>query len=100
MVDTTRQLGIRLLRRGLRPPVNTGALPRRVRGTGQNGPMTVRALLLAGLAALLAGCGDASSGARHAKLPGAGKPAVTLATKNFTEEFVLGQLYKQALEAK
>jgi osmoprotectant transport system substrate-binding protein len=32
--------------------------------------------------------------------PGKGKPAVTIGTKDFTEEFVLGQLYKQALEAK
>jgi osmoprotectant transport system substrate-binding protein len=32
--------------------------------------------------------------------PGAGKPAVTLGTKNFTEELVLGQLYAQALRAK
>jgi osmoprotectant transport system substrate-binding protein len=28
------------------------------------------------------------------------KPTITLGTKDFTEEFVLGQLYKQALEAK
>jgi osmoprotectant transport system substrate-binding protein len=27
-------------------------------------------------------------------------PAVTIGTKNFTEQYVLGQLYKQALEAK
>jgi len=32
--------------------------------------------------------------------PGKGKPPVTLGTKDFTEEFVLGELYKQALEAK
>jgi len=32
--------------------------------------------------------------------PGAGKPPVTLGSKNFTEQFVLGQLYKQALEAR
>ena len=32
--------------------------------------------------------------------PGKGKPTVTIGTKNFTEQFVLGQLYKQALEAK
>jgi osmoprotectant transport system substrate-binding protein len=32
--------------------------------------------------------------------PGAGKPAVTIGTKNFTEEFILGQLYAQALRAK
>ncbi len=30
----------------------------------------------------------------------AAKPAVKLGTKNFTEQYVLGQLYKQALEAK
>ena len=28
------------------------------------------------------------------------QPTISLGTKNFTEEFVLGQLYKQALEAK
>jgi osmoprotectant transport system substrate-binding protein len=28
------------------------------------------------------------------------KPTVTIGTKNFTEEYVLGQLYKQALEAR
>jgi osmoprotectant transport system substrate-binding protein len=28
------------------------------------------------------------------------KPKVTIGTKNFTEQYVLGQLYKQALEAK
>ena len=27
-------------------------------------------------------------------------PTVTIGTKNFTEQYVLGQLYKQALEAK
>src|SRR5947209_4083595 len=32
--------------------------------------------------------------------PGAGKPAFTLGTKNFTEEFILGQLYTQALRAQ
>ncbi|MGI8411315.1 MAG: glycine betaine ABC transporter substrate-binding protein, partial [Solirubrobacteraceae bacterium] len=33
-------------------------------------------------------------------LPGTGKPAVTIGDKNFTEEFVLGELYAQALRAK
>jgi osmoprotectant transport system substrate-binding protein len=32
-------------------------------------------------------------------LPGAGKPPITIGDKNFTEQFVLGQLYRQALEA-
>jgi osmoprotectant transport system substrate-binding protein len=64
--------------------------------------------LVAALA--LAACGDddegdggGQSGAKEeqaADQPGKGKPPVTLGTKDFTEEFVLGQLYKQALEAK
>src|SRR3954447_12154031 len=32
--------------------------------------------------------------------PGKGKPAVTIGDKNFTEEFILGELYAQALRAK
>ena len=66
-------------------------------------------VLLAVLAALAVGCGDddessssgGSSGASSSsEQPGEGKPAVTIGTKDFTEEFVLGELYKQALEAK
>jgi osmoprotectant transport system substrate-binding protein len=41
-----------------------------------------------------AGGGDGSG------LPGEGKPPVTIGTKDFTEEFILGELYTQALEAK
>jgi osmoprotectant transport system substrate-binding protein len=44
--------------------------------------------------------GSTSTQATATGTPGRGKPAVTLGTKNFTEQFVLGQLYKQALEAK
>lgn len=33
-------------------------------------------------------------------LPGKGKPPFTLGDKNFTEEYILGYLYKDALEAK
>jgi osmoprotectant transport system substrate-binding protein len=32
--------------------------------------------------------------------PGVGKPAVTIGDKNFTEEYILGSLYAQALAAK
>src|SRR5260370_18219621 len=35
-----------------------------------------------------------------ASLPGAGKPAVTIGDKNFTEEYILGELYTQALKAQ
>jgi osmoprotectant transport system substrate-binding protein len=67
--------------------------------------------LLAVLAAMLvvAGCGgsdnktssssSASSSSSSSK-PGEGKPGITIGTKDFTEEFVLGELYTQALQAK
>src|SRR4051794_12817411 len=72
------------------------------------------ALLVPTLAFGLAACGsddDSDSGTATtaasttassdaAAQPGKGKPTVTLGTKDFTEEFVLGELYKQALEAK
>jgi osmoprotectant transport system substrate-binding protein len=66
--------------------------------------------VLAALALLVAGCGgssdtsstSSSSGGSSAasSQPGKGKPAITIGTKDFTEEFVLGQLYAQALRAK
>jgi osmoprotectant transport system substrate-binding protein len=68
-------------------------------------PSNGAALALAG-ALLLPGCGgkNFAPSTTVASLPGGqpgkGKPAVTLGTKNFTEEFILGQLYAQALEAK
>jgi osmoprotectant transport system substrate-binding protein len=35
-----------------------------------------------------------------ATLPGTGKPLITIGDKNYTEQFVLGELYRQALEAE
>lgn len=62
------------------------------------------------LALVVAACGAGSSGdaptttsslaARTSTLPGTGKPAVTIGDKNFTEQFLLGSLYLQALEAQ
>jgi osmoprotectant transport system substrate-binding protein len=69
-------------------------------------------VLLALLAAIVVGgCGDDDSGgggggggtgtsSSSSDKPGEGKPGVTIGTKDFTEEFVLGNLYAQALEAK
>jgi osmoprotectant transport system substrate-binding protein len=66
-------------------------------------------VLAAVLALAVAACGSSGGGnssssattsAAPAGKPGDGKPPVTLGAKNFTEQFVLGQLYKQALEAK
>ena len=72
-----------------------------------------RRLCIGGLAVLavaVSACGASSSPASRttaaatssspAQRPGVGKPPFTLGTKNFTEEFILGQLYAQALRAK
>src|SRR5215212_9815361 len=66
--------------------------------------------LLCAVAAFAAGCGSddsggggsggSSSGASSSDQPGKGKPSLTIGTKDFTEEFILGHLYQQALEAK
>ena len=41
-----------------------------------------------------------SSAAAASSGPGVGKPPVTIGDKNFTEEYILGALYQQALAAK
>ena len=70
-------------------------------------------VLVVGVVALVSGC--ASSGGNFSGQsfapstavvafpsgqPGAGKPAVTLGSKNFSEALILGQLYAQALQAE
>jgi osmoprotectant transport system substrate-binding protein len=66
------------------------------------------------IALATAGCGSSSSSTSVASEtptdshtpttpgsgPGKGKPAVTIGTKNFTEQLILGELYSQALRAK
>jgi osmoprotectant transport system substrate-binding protein len=56
-------------------------------------------LILAATLAM-AGCGSSGSPSGSATGPAAGKPPVTFGTKNFPEEFLLGELYAQALRAK
>lgn len=50
----------------------------------------------AGQTATASGTGTSTAPA----LPGTGKPVVTIGDKNYTEQFVLGQLYLQALQAQ
>jgi osmoprotectant transport system substrate-binding protein len=70
-----------------------------------------RLLTLLAVVAMLAvaGCGGDDNGggggggtgtSSSSDQPGKGKPAVTIGTKDFTEEFVLGNLYAEALKAK
>jgi osmoprotectant transport system substrate-binding protein len=73
----------------------------------------VGAMLAATMAFAVAACGSsdndsssssstpaASTSAAAPAQPGKGKPPVTIGTKDFTEEFILGELYKGALQAK
>ncbi|MFL5779207.1 MAG: glycine betaine ABC transporter substrate-binding protein [Chloroflexota bacterium] len=64
------------------------------------------ALLAVALAIGISACGSDDNGGGSstsggaAAQPGKGKPAVTIGDKNFTEEYILGELYAQALRAK
>src|SRR3954452_24351681 len=63
------------------------------------------ALIAAAMALSLAACGssndNSSSGSSTPSgQPGKGKPGIVLGDKNFTEQFILGELYAQALRAK
>ena len=60
-----------------------------------------RLFLAAAATTMLAGSAVAVASAATAKsLPGTGKPTFVLGDKNFTEEYILGSLYQEALEAK
>jgi osmoprotectant transport system substrate-binding protein len=60
----------------------------------------VPAILLC-VALVAAGCGGSKGGKTPTtRGPGAGKPPITFGTKNFPEQFLLGELYAQALRAK
>jgi osmoprotectant transport system substrate-binding protein len=64
----------------------------------------IRIILLAALAAIaVAACGSSkksTTSTAAASKPGAAKPTVVIGDKNFTEEYILGDLYAQALQAK
>ena len=71
-------------------------------------------MLAIALAGAVAACGSSSSPSsttastpatsgttsNSSALPGTGKPAITLGDENFEEEYVLGSLYQEALQAK
>jgi osmoprotectant transport system substrate-binding protein len=67
-------------------------------------------MLAVALAIAVAACGSSndnkssssssSSTSSSSGQPGKGKPAVTIGDKNFTEQYILGELYAQALRAK
>ncbi len=76
-------------------------------GTRFNHWLAGAVIALAGLG--LAACGDSHPGGAKAsaatsqnsvRLPGTGKPPVIIGDKNFTEQFLLGELYDQALTAR
>jgi len=58
----------------------------------------VATLLMVAVAALASGCGE-STAERGSSQPQGTELALTLGTKNFTESFIIGELYRQALAA-
>jgi osmoprotectant transport system substrate-binding protein len=44
--------------------------------------------------------GDGTSTTSTSTLPGTGRPPITIGDKNYTEQFVLGDLYREALQAQ
>src|SRR4051794_2246869 len=54
---------------------------------------------IAVLVIAFAGCGGGSGSEKKAGPAPSDAPTITIGTKNFTEQFILGELYKQALEA-
>src|SRR3954451_25052110 len=61
-----------------------------------------RRLLTAAVAVLIvafAGCGGSSGSGKKGSGAPSDAPAITIGTKNFTEQFILGEIYKQALES-
>ena len=89
--------------------------PRRPHGPGGRGSRVIVAVIALIAAVILAACGSssssssspsatssapASSSSSATSATSSSKGSLTLGTKDFTEEFVVGQLYKQALAAK
>src|SRR4051812_25257294 len=58
---------------------------------------SMAALAATVLVLALAGCGG--DGGKSSSGPKPHGPTITIGTKNFTEQFILGELYRQALEA-
>jgi osmoprotectant transport system substrate-binding protein len=59
--------------------------------------ITFSVALLFGLVLALSGCGNAGGGGGQGG-GGGGGPTITVGSKNFTEQYILGELYAQALE--
>jgi osmoprotectant transport system substrate-binding protein len=51
------------------------------------------------VALALAACGNVGGSSQSSDEGGGGGPTVTIGSKNFTEQYILGELYAQALEA-
>jgi osmoprotectant transport system substrate-binding protein len=65
----------------------------------KNRTKLIRAIPVLLALALLAACGNVGDGGGAADEGGGGGPAITVGSKNFTEQYILGELYAQALEA-
>lgn len=64
------------------------------------GLFAIMSALVLAVAACGGGDDEATPGTTATETTGGGGGSITIGTKDFTEQFVLGELYKQALEAK
>jgi osmoprotectant transport system substrate-binding protein len=60
---------------------------------------TLHVTMLVALVLALSACGNAGGGGGGQGSGGGGGPTITVGSKNFTEQFILGELYAQTLEA-
>ena len=58
----------------------------------------VTALLATALLALVAGCGGGGGGSSDSSSNSGGGPSVSVGSKSFTEQVLLGEMYAQAFE--
>jgi osmoprotectant transport system substrate-binding protein len=63
-------------------------------------PPAVLTLLLVALALIAAGCGDDERDEEGSAQPQGDELVLTLGTKDFTEAFIVGELYRQALRSR
>src|ERR1700759_1167708 len=67
---------------------------------GSSGPSPASSSSASSSSSSSASAGSGSGAKLPAGQPGQGKPSITLGDKNFAEEYLLGALYQQALQAK
>src|ERR1700759_3665923 len=97
---SARANGNRLRGGGIAATLATVAVPAPACGSSGPSPASSSSASSSSSSSASAGSGSGSGAKLPAGQPGQGKPSITLGDKNFAEEYLLGALYQQALQAK